>query len=386
MYKLLLCQRYLRTRYIALASIISVTLGVATMIIVNSVMAGFSTQMKDRIRGILADIVIDTRNFDGEYDAKVLVEHVRRIVGKNLAGVTATVEVFGILSFERQGQLFHHPITLIGIDPATKSHVGPFVDYLQSYHPRKVGRETLPAERQLDEPPGWELTAAAMQHHQYRAELTRERSKWLRELKEQQHANAREPLPADSANQESIDPFGHKDEFEAENVAELAPQDARLIVGAAMVSFVTKDEETGEDKTVWMVQPGDDVKITTAATGTPPSPAYFNATVVDIFQSGMNEYDSSFVYCNLEYLQQVRKMILRNEQDGSESRAVTSIQIKLKDFSEADQIVDRLRSEFGPERYTVRTWEQKQGPLLAAVDVESSILNILLFLIIAVAG
>jgi lipoprotein-releasing system permease protein len=44
MYKLLLCVRYLRTRYIALASIISVMLGVATMIVVNSVMAGFTSQ------------------------------------------------------------------------------------------------------------------------------------------------------------------------------------------------------------------------------------------------------------------------------------------------------------------------------------------------------
>ena len=38
MYKLLLSWRYLRTRWIAVASIISVTLGVATMIIVNAVM------------------------------------------------------------------------------------------------------------------------------------------------------------------------------------------------------------------------------------------------------------------------------------------------------------------------------------------------------------
>ena len=45
MYKLLLCWRYLRTRYIALASIVSVTLGVATMIVVNSVMAGFTDEM-----------------------------------------------------------------------------------------------------------------------------------------------------------------------------------------------------------------------------------------------------------------------------------------------------------------------------------------------------
>ena len=46
MYKLLLCWRYLRTRYIALASIVSVTLGVATLIVVNSVMAGF-TEMQE---------------------------------------------------------------------------------------------------------------------------------------------------------------------------------------------------------------------------------------------------------------------------------------------------------------------------------------------------
>ena len=39
-----------------------------------------------------------------------------------------------------------------------------------------------------------------------------------------------------------------------------------------------------------------------------------------------------------------------------------------------------------PQRFRVQTWEQKQGPLLAAVAVEQSILNILLFFIIAVAG
>ena len=36
--------------------------------------------------------------------------------------------------------------------------------------------------------------------------------------------------------------------------------------------------------------------------------------------------------------------------------------------------------------FVVKTWEHKQGALLAAVAVEQSILNILLFFIIAVAG
>jgi len=56
MYKLLLSWRYLRTRFIALASIISVTLGVATLIVVNSVMSGFVDQMKHRLHGALSDI------------------------------------------------------------------------------------------------------------------------------------------------------------------------------------------------------------------------------------------------------------------------------------------------------------------------------------------
>ena len=60
MYKYLLCWRYLRTRYIALASIISVMLGVATMIVVNSVMAGFSEKMRDRLHGVLADVVVES--------------------------------------------------------------------------------------------------------------------------------------------------------------------------------------------------------------------------------------------------------------------------------------------------------------------------------------
>ena len=53
------------TRYIALASVISVMLGVATMIVVNSVMAGFSEKMRDRLHGVLADLVVESASMDG---------------------------------------------------------------------------------------------------------------------------------------------------------------------------------------------------------------------------------------------------------------------------------------------------------------------------------
>ena len=61
MYKLLLCWRYLCTRYIALASIVSVTLGVATLIVVNSVMQGFTGEMQNRIRGVVSDLLFSSR-------------------------------------------------------------------------------------------------------------------------------------------------------------------------------------------------------------------------------------------------------------------------------------------------------------------------------------
>ena len=51
----------------------------------------------------------------------------------------------------------------------------------------------------------------------------------------------------------------------------------------------------------------------------------------------------------------------------------------------AEKIQDAL-DELQPAFFRVETWEQKQGPLLGAVAIEQSILNILLFFIIAVAG
>ena len=384
MYKLLLCQRYLRSRYIALASIISVTLGVATMIVVNSVMAGFSSEMRSRIQGILSDIIIETRNFDGEIGADLHKEMINKLIGKYVAGVTSTVEVYGMLSFEYGGQFIHHPVTLIGIDPDSKSEVGPLIDYLQSYHSVEDAGEVLPAERTRDQKPNWSLTPPAQEYRQRIADLARDKARFLRELKQQKH-DAPEELKSPQVASE--DPFnGVEREFEPRleepDFAQL--QTGRLYVGSNLISFPHKDETTGQSQTIYMVRPGNDVKISTVTSGT-PSPAYFDATVVDVFKSGMSEYDSNLVFCNLEHLQQVRKMIKSNE-DGTESRAITSVQIKLKDYRDADKVVEILRNEFPPDRYTVRTWEQKQGPLLAAVDVESSILNILLFLIITVAG
>src|SRR6187401_604507 len=103
MYKALLCARYLRTRYIALASVISVTLGVATMIVVNSVMAGFSTEMRSRIHGILADMVLESASLDGKSDADAIMRQINEVAGEYIEAMSPTVEIYGMMSFQWGG-------------------------------------------------------------------------------------------------------------------------------------------------------------------------------------------------------------------------------------------------------------------------------------------
>jgi len=424
MYKLLLCLRYLRTRYIALASIISVMLGVATMIVVNSVMSGFSSEMRERIHGILADVVVETHSLDGVSNPQHQMDVIDNVAGEYIEAMAPTVEIYGMMSFQYPpGHWITRPVTLIGIDPARKSQVGPLIEYLDSYNPVTEDKQIIrPALRAANTAPGWELTEPALKHRRYWKEKqqaihTHQFEQSTTTDPDDAHPStppefeappfddgaaspenapateSDEPVfveqgdsPADANPTSELavdDPFGPGTAGDAAGPGNIAsPLRARLYVGHGLISYVQEDPQTGKNVVRMMVQPGDDVKISTVSASRPPEPRNFNATVVDTLKTGMSEYDSNLVFCNLEYLQEARGMI--NPEDGA--RAITSIQIKLKDFSNSREVVSRLQAAFPPGVFTVRTWEQKQGPLLAAVEVESAILNVLLFLIIAVAG
>src|SRR5262249_17632994 len=137
MYKLMLCWRYLRTRYIALASIISVTLGVATMIVVNAVMEGFTHEMQSRIHGILSDVVFASRTLEGFRDPQAHMDRIREVAGDYIAGMTPTVAIPAMMFFEVQGHSTTQQVTVIGIDEATHADVSDFARFLQHPENRK---------------------------------------------------------------------------------------------------------------------------------------------------------------------------------------------------------------------------------------------------------
>jgi lipoprotein-releasing system permease protein len=403
MYKLLLSTRYLRTRFIALASIISVMLGVATMIVVNSVMAGFSSQMKDRLHGILADIIVESNSSDGFRDPEMVMALVEQIAGEHITAMTPTVEIYGMMSFDWHGQQITQPVTLVGIDPEGKDLVSPIREYLLSRQQIKEHGEVLREPlRAMDEPLGWELTEDALEHR-------REWLEWER-IRVRIESGEAEGLPEGAADEAAaegddipVNPFDFPaaSEEAAPSPDQLfgptespaaaadpnAPLPARVYIGMGLVSFPIVDADTGKTRTLMMLEPGQDVKFTTVSVGT-PEPARFAATVSDIFKSGMSEYDSTLVFVNLAELQYARKMLLPRPTSDSDWKrgSVTGLQIKLNNYDEAGMVVQKLLANLPPGEFQIRTWEQKQGPLLQAVEVESAILNVLLFLIIAVAG
>src|SRR5579864_2260284 len=103
MYKTLLCWRYLRTRYLALACIVSVMLGVATLIVVNSVMNGFSTKLRDRLHSLLSDVVIESQGLEGFSDPKGKMARIMKdpYLKDQIVAMAPTMEVFAMLQYTR---------------------------------------------------------------------------------------------------------------------------------------------------------------------------------------------------------------------------------------------------------------------------------------------
>jgi len=342
---MLLCWRYLRTRYLAMVCIVSVMLGVATLIVVNSVMAGFSTKLRDRLHGLLSDVVIESVEMEGFPDPEGQMRRIRESnVGQYIQAMTPTIEVFGLMQFAVPRAAGDSTVTkkvqLVGVDPQGRTEVGSFKEFLKDHHGNSI-------------PPSFEPGTEAFARYTMR----------------QMPAP---PPPPPAADFDPAAPPPPEDWVRAPKTI------CGAIIGHALGSF--RDKKHLADGTVvnedrFFLLPGDEITLTTVS-GAKLMPVIDRFMVVGYSKSEMSEYDSSYVFVPLDYLQHLRTM---------QDRA-TSIQIKLKNYDHAKTVVDALRKMFPPHTYMVNTWEEKQGPLLEAIVVERGILNVLLFMIVGVAG
>jgi lipoprotein-releasing system permease protein len=348
-YKLVLCWRYLLTRYLALLCIVSVMLGVATLIVVNSVMTGFSTKLKDRLHGLLSDIDIEATRYAGIDHPDAKIEQIRRdpFLGPRVEVMTATMEVIALLQIEINGETILKPVRLIGVEPKSRAGLGGFAEYLQDPQNR--------AE------PSFALRGEALER--WRIEQAREALF---------NPPPPPPLPPVDGLPPPVPP--EPSEFKPKGI----------FVGYAIAHIrVPKVDENGQAvlhdgkpvlEELDILPRGQGVVLTTVS-GPRLEPVPFRAVIADHIKTEMSDYDGNYVYMALDELQHLRTMHNR----------ATTIQVKLKDYDrDKKEVKDALQAMF--PAYQVSTWEDKQGPLLAAIAIERNILNILLFLIIGVAG
>ena len=357
MYKLLLCVRYLQTRYLAFICIVSVMLGVATLIVVNSVMSGFSTKLKERLHGMMSDVVMDTAKMEGfgKCDAQgypvldengrpmpLSPEEIRAMIEASPAAdkievMTPTIEVFAILQFRQHGQVMSKPVRVIAIESQGRAAMGGYSEFLT----RQKGSTN----------PNFDLTPEA-----------------LRDIELRTHRNRNTPpLQLPGALPEPDMETG---------LPTVSSKPVGIIPGwsIAHVRFPNKDGEIVEE---CILDEGTDVTITTVG-GADLKPVWGTFFVSDYFKTEMSEYDAGIVYVPLEHFQKIRGM----------SGRCTSVQFKLRNYERDKKFVtDELKKLFPANAGTeVSTWEERQAPILSAIAVERRILNMLLFMIVGVAG
>lgn len=136
MYKLFMAFRYLRAHKIIYFSIVGVAVGIMTMVVVTSLMGGFSRDMKSRIRGMQTDITVtsfDKNTWLPNYDP--LCREIEKLPG--VKGCAPRLEYDAWMG--RGGS--YSDVHVVGIVPEAERKVSKLEDYFQRGMKRKFSFE-----------------------------------------------------------------------------------------------------------------------------------------------------------------------------------------------------------------------------------------------------
>src|SRR5262249_50422584 len=287
--------------------------------------------------------VVESFTLNGFYEWKEVMSRIEQVAGREIVAMAPTMECPGIIHFRVNGEVWNRPVQLIGVIPEERAKTGDFAEFL-------VDTQGRPIPPSLEVPEAYKQQTPAAQ--------------MLKDFK---------PDPDNEFDRVLQDEL-------TKEIDQQAP-DAGAILGYALATFHQKGHED-----IFVAPPGSTVMLLFPRflkTKSEAGSATF--TTVGYFKSGMSEYDSTHVYIPLETLQKARFLYDFDRNVG----AVNQIQSKCRPGVDLGDLARRIQGaldKMRPMFYQVQSWEQKQGPLLGAVAVEQSILNILLFFIIAVAG
>jgi lipoprotein-releasing system permease protein len=104
-------------------------------------------------------------------------------------------------------------------------------------------------------------------------------------------------------------------------------------------------------------------------------PAMTRFRIVDLFASGMYEFDGTLAFISLEQAQKMLRM------PGS----ISGIEVRLTDMDRIDPIMDAIAERIGGD-YRLESWEQMNRNLFSALRLEKTVMFIILTPIVLVAA
>jgi len=122
MYKLFLAWRYLVARKIIYFCIAGIAVGITALIVVTSVMGGFSKELRARIRGTSAHLTVTPKDDLFIYGYPSVIERIKTV--PHIVTCAPRLEWLALLE---RGNVFAQ---IIGIEPESEKQVGNFENYL----------------------------------------------------------------------------------------------------------------------------------------------------------------------------------------------------------------------------------------------------------------
>lgn len=347
-YELHLSLRYLRSRFSAVAALLSVTFGVAVILIVLSIMGGYMEVLRETIRGQESHLmVIGTSSFSvtGITELESIVESV-----KNVKAAAPFIEA---LAMYKSGQL--NPCQLRGILPGREVRVSEIGRYVLRPAELEALFDRLGVGKpdETSEGPAASRPATAL-------------------VDEVLRAPSRPPL-----NAEELERF-YDPEFGRELLAKRNPKTLAAIGDSTLPAMIVGIHFLLERKMIL----GQAVEIGTIRPET-HEPADERFIVAGAFKTGDYDFDSRAIFVHVDTLKNL--LDLFDAKTGS--YRYEGVRVAVDDLSRIQETKDDIQALLNDNpSLLVRSWEQMKGNILTAVLIEKFVIYFLLVLLMSFTG
>ena len=350
----------------ATLSMVGIAIGVAALIVVQSVATGFQHEFERRVLGVYAHINV-TRSF-GISEYRRFESYLRTLPGV----VGASPFVYYAMALapvdpegKREGDIRRASVLVKGIQPETADQVIDLTSHLRAGgDDDPVEIEDLSSELVLQPikdrdddrlPPAVAETPDPRGPSWYEKALRAYRSQpdHLKYGRRRVVALDEDEWPLELTGSEPVE---RKD-------PDTLPT---MFVGITLA----RELELSRGDVVMLVDPG-------ATFDTTEAPEFRHYRVAGVFRAGFQEYDTRLVYVHIKELQYFKYR-------GKDT--VSGVDLRLEDPYEAPAIERTLGQTIGREEYSILEWQTLNANLFQSIRTQKSILTIILSLVSTVAG